>query len=240
VIRTLTAAAAWVDEVGLALVFPKADAVLPSLWEQVNGSAEANWAIRGADGSFVRWTDAMGFLWRAKDELPEQGLVCVGKHVARVAACVSPRLVPLLAAANREEPEESEALVADAVRELGPLTSPALRETTGLTKKETDKAVVALHRKLVLTNAHLAEGDRGWGAIAHDLLGRKWRLPKRLASREDARRELAAHVLQQVGELTAADLAGLFGWRRKDAALLLDEVGAGRDDDAGFRIWTRR
>jgi hypothetical protein len=240
VIRTLAQAAAWVDEVGLALVFPKADAVLPSLWEQVNGSADANWAVRESDGTFVRWTDEMAFLWSAKDELPEQGLVCVGKHVARVAACVSPRLLPLLVAANAEEPEESEAVVAGAVRELGPLTAPALRETTGLTKKEADKAVAALHRKLVLTNAHLAQADRGWGAIAHDLVARKWRLPTRLPAREDARRDLAAHVLQQVGELTAADLAGLFGWRRKEAAALLDEVGAGRDDEAGFRIWTRR
>ena len=32
-IDTLEAAAAWVDEVGLALLFPKADVVLPSLWE---------------------------------------------------------------------------------------------------------------------------------------------------------------------------------------------------------------
>ena len=36
-IDTLEAAAAWVDEVGLALLFPKADVVLPSLWEQVAG-----------------------------------------------------------------------------------------------------------------------------------------------------------------------------------------------------------
>jgi hypothetical protein len=45
-------------------------------------------------------------------------------------------------------------------------------------------------------------------------------------------------VLGLAGELTAADLAGLFGWRRREAAELLDEVGAGRDDPAGFRIWT--
>ena len=82
-VRTLEAAAAWVDEVGLALLFPKADVVLPSLWEQVNGDAAENWAIREPDGKFVRWTDEMGFLWGAKDELPAHGLVCVGKHLAR-------------------------------------------------------------------------------------------------------------------------------------------------------------
>ncbi len=104
-VRTLEAAAAWVDEVGLALLFPKADVVLPSLWEQVNGSADENWSIRDADGTFVRWTDEMGFLWGAKDDLPGEGLVCVGKHLARVATLRRRRVsLPLLVAAT--EPGE--------------------------------------------------------------------------------------------------------------------------------------
>src|SRR5437867_11102767 len=101
-VRTLEEAAAWIDEVGLALLFPKSDIVLPSLWEQVNGSPAENWAVREADGTFVRWTEEMGFLWGAKDDLPAQGLACVGKHVARVATCVSPRLLPLLVAARAD------------------------------------------------------------------------------------------------------------------------------------------
>jgi hypothetical protein len=54
--------------------------------------------------------------------------------------------------------------------------------------------------------------------------------------REQARRELARLVLEQAGELTAADLAGPFGWRRKEAAAILETVGEGRDEE-GFRIW---
>jgi hypothetical protein len=61
-----------------------------------------------------------------------------------------------------------------------------------------------------------------------------------LPSREQARRELALLVLEYAGELTAADLAGVFGWRRKEAAAILDDVADGRDDEAGFRIWARR
>ena len=102
--RTLEEAAAFVDDVGLALLLPKADVVLPSLWEQVNGSPERTWAVREPDGTFVRWSEEMGFLWGAKDDLPAAGLVCVGKHVARVVACVAPRLVPVLVAANRATP----------------------------------------------------------------------------------------------------------------------------------------
>ncbi|MGZ4338625.1 MAG: AlkZ-related protein [Gaiellaceae bacterium] len=237
-IRTLAAAARWVDDVGLALLFPKADVVVPSLWEQVNGSPEENWSIRDADGKFVSWSEPMGFLWPAKDELPEQGLVCVGKHLARSVACIAPRLVPTLVAANGEDAEDDP--VAEAVRELGPLTGPQLREATGLSKKEVDRAVASLHHRLVLTTSHLVEQDGPWGALAHDLLARKWRVPKRLPTRDAARRELALIVLERAGELTAADLAGALGWRRKESAAILGDIAEGRDDEAGYRIWARR
>ena len=235
-VRTVEAAAAWVDEVGLALLFPKADVVLPSLWEQVNGSPADNWAIRDDEGNFVRWSDELAFLWGAKDELPGAGLVCVGKHVARVATCVAPRLLPLLvAAAEPVEPSLDEQAVEDAIAAEGPLTGPQLRGLTGLAKKEVDRIVAILHRRLVLTNSHLVEQDGPWGAIAHDLLARKWDV-REGPERKEARHELARLVLELAGELTAADLAGPFGWPRQATAAVLDSVGTGRDEE-GFRIW---
>ncbi len=95
-----------------------------------------------------------------------------------------------------------------------------------------------MHRRLVVTNGYLVEQDGPWGAIAHDLVARKWALPAALPEREDARRLLTRLVLDQAGELTAADLAGPFGWRRRAAAELLDSVATSRDGD-GFRIWAR-
>jgi hypothetical protein len=181
----------------------------------------------------------MSFLWGAKDELPNAGLVCVGKHLARAVACVAPRLVPALAAANGAEPEGTALHVAETVRDSGPLTGPELREATGLSKKEIDRAVTALHHGVVLTGSHLVEQAGPWGALAHDLVERKWKLSTRLPPREDARRTLARIVLERTGELTAADLAGALGWRRTEAAAVLEEIGDGRDE-AGFRIWLRR
>lgn len=237
--RTLEEAADFVDDVGLALLLPKADVVLPSLWEQVNGSPERSWAVRDADGTFVRWSEEMGFLWGAKDELPAAGLVCVGKHLARVVACIAPRLVPTLVAANGAAPEGAALQVAEAVRAAGPLTGPELREATGLPKRDVEKALAALHHGIVLTSSHLVEQDGPWGALAHDLVERKWPLPEQLPAREDARRDLARLVLDRTGELTAADLGGALGWRRNDAAAVLETVGDGREE-AGFRIWARR
>jgi hypothetical protein len=226
VIRTLAAAGKWIDKAGLALLFPRADVVLPSLWEQVSGLQEVDWNA-----------EPINFLWWAKDALPDEGRACVGKHLGRVASCVAPLLVPVLVAANGEPAEDADPVV-DAIRSLGPLTGPQLREVTGLAKKDVDRSIASLHHRLVLTNSHLVNEGSTWGSLAHDLLDRKWKLPKRLPARDAARRELALVVLGHAGELTAADLAGVFSWRRKEAAAILDDVAEGRDDEAGFRIWT--
>lgn len=227
-IRTLAAAGKWVDRVGLALLFPRADLVLPSLWEQVSGLQEVDWNA-----------EPINFLWWAKDALPDERRACVGKHLGRAASCVAPRLVPTLVAANGDTAAEGDPVV-DAIRSLGPLTGPQLRELTGLAKKDVDRSIASLHHRLVLTNSHLVDEGSTWGSLAHDLLARKWKVRKRLPARDAARRELALVVLDQAGELTAADLAGVFSWRRKEAAAILDDVADGRDDEAGFRIWTRR
>ena len=226
VIRTVPQAAKWVDRTGLALLFPKPDVVLPSLWEQVAGIQHVDWN-----------REEINFFWWAKDELPARGLVCVGKHLARSVSVIAPRLLPLLVAANGE-PAEDEPVVAG-IAEHGPLSGPQLRDATGLSKKEVDRAIVSLHHRLVLTNAFLDPEGSTWGTLVHDLLARKWKLPKQLPEREAARRELASLVLGQAGELTAADLAGVFKWRRKEAAAILDAVGEPRDAD-GYTIYAPR
>ena len=237
-IATLDAAAAWVDEAGLALLFPKADVVLPSLWEQVAGETDAPHAVRDPDGAFVDWSEGMEFLWSAKDELPALGLVCVGKHVARVTACIAPRMLPaLVAQTDRPDPEGLEGELVSAVHSTGPLTAAELRALVGAPKKDVDRGIAALHRRLVLTSSHLVRSDSGWGALAHDLLVRKWKLPRRLPLPDEARRELARVVLTSARELTAADLGAVLGWRRRLAAEVLDEVAEGREL-GDFRIWT--
>jgi hypothetical protein len=144
----------------------------------------------------------------------------------------------LVAAVEPAETEGSERAVLEAVREEGPLTGPQLREAIGATKAEVDKAVAALHRRLLLTNSHLVEDGGAWGALAHDLVARKWPLPSPPPAHEDARRELARVVLADAGELTAADLGGALGWRRRAAAGVLDEIATSREED-GFRVWMR-
>ena len=224
-IRTLAAAARFVDRAGLALLFPRADVVLPSLWEQVSGLQHTDWD-----------TEEINFLWWAKDALPDEGRACVGKHLARTASCIAPRMLPARVAANGEEMDDDP--VVQVIREAGPLTNPQIRDITGISKRDVDKSLVAAHKRLVLTNAFLVDEGSTWGSLAHDLLARKWKLPKRLPDREQARQELARTILGNAGELTAADLRGIVGWRPKECAAVLDEVAESRDED-GFRIWVR-
>jgi hypothetical protein len=222
-IRSLGAAGTWLDSVGVAALFPGADLVLPSLWEAVAGSREVDWAVRDEHGGYVSFTPEMARCWSWKDELPAHNLACVGKHLGRWAALVAPRLVPVLwtiSAERREVLAAFEQEVAAAVEQAGPSTGPQLRAMLGADKKAVDKAVVSLQRALVLTSSGVVEQEQGWGAIAVDLVARRWKL------REvpNAERELAATVLASSGELSAADLGGALGWRVKRAREVLDEL----------------
>jgi DNA glycosylase AlkZ-like len=245
-VRTAKQAAAWLDRVGIALLLVKADVVLPSLWEAVKGDREQTWAIRDAEGAFVEWSEEMGVVWRLKDELPDRGLACVGKHLGGGVACIAPWALPLLYALTgragtpddfRAELDGLELQLAEAVLEEGARSGPELRELVGAPKPAVGRALARLQRRLVLTNAGLVEREQGWPAVALELVPRAWQLPK-LPSEAEARRALARLVLDAAGELTAADLAAALGWRRKVAAQVLDEVAEGRDGD-GFRIWMR-
>ena len=150
--RTLEQAAAFVDKVGIALVFGKADVVLPSLWDAVCGPG-ADWAVRDENGKAIAFTKDFDRLWHWKDDLPDRRLACAGRHLARdAAALVSRKLVPAIYAltARVGEPEDFRELelaplereIAEAVLAEGPISAPELRRLLATDdKKGVDKAV---------------------------------------------------------------------------------------------------
>jgi hypothetical protein len=248
-IKSVKGAAAWVDRVGLAALLPGAELVLPSLWEAIAGTRAVDWAVRDDEGRHV-FTPEMARCWAWKDELPAQRLVCVGKHLGRWSALVAPRLLPALYALTgrsgragdfREgELTPLQLEVAEAALAEGPLTGPELRALVGADKKQVDAAVTALQRALVLTNAGVVAQRNGWGAIAVDVVARRFDVSKRPAEPE-ARRLLAATVLASAGELSAADLGGALGWRLKRSreilAELVEEGKAERRELDGLPLW---
>jgi hypothetical protein len=241
VVTTLEEAAAWVARVGLALVFPKDDLVLPSLWYAAGGTDE--FSERQPDGTFVKWTKPMEFVWSTKDELPSERLACAGKHVRGRASLVALDLLPALVAATDRGGDRSpvEEEVLEVIRSAGPVSTRELPELLGhRTRREVRAAIDGLQRRLILTNAGLEETD-GWPAILVDLVDRRYadRL-RNLPSPEDARRQLAHRVLDVAGELSAADLGAVFGWRKRLAAEVLDSLGVPARDEHGVDVWLAR
>jgi hypothetical protein len=243
-------AAAWLDRVGIAALLPGAEVVLPSLWEAVSGSREVDWGRADETGRHV-FTPEMAKCWAWKDQLPEQGLACVGKHFGRWSALIAPRLLPALYAltgrrGTAEDFRDTELTslqleVAEAALAEGPCTGPELRALVGAEKKQVDAAVIVLQRALVLTNACVVEQRQGWAAIAVDVLARRFDVST-LPGEADARRVVAATVLASSGELSAADLGGALGWRLKRSRETLEELvelgSAGRREHDGLALWS--
>ena len=252
-IRSLEDASAFVDQVGIAVAWGKADLVLPSLWRGIAGP-DADWAIRDETGKAIEFSPEFRRLWRWKDELPERRLACAGKHFGGAALLIAPRLLAAAYALTGrsgavddfrdDELETLEREVADVVLENEPLTGPEIRRLLGTTdRKAVDRAVARLQRRLVLTNAGAAEQSQGWRAIRQDLFARRWRKSlRRLPEEEEARRELAIAVAAATDEVSAADVAGALGWRRKQAESVLTELSSGRQltvrQAEGLQLWS--
>jgi hypothetical protein len=235
-VASIEDAAAFVDRVGIAVVIPQADLVLPGLWGALGDPRGFELSIRDADGNFVAWTEELGHAWGWKDELPERRLACVGRHLGRFVAVISRELVPAVWALRRqEEPDELQAAVVEAVR-VEPTGTPQLRRLLGVEAKPLNRAVEALQRRCVLTSAGRVEQEQGWPSIRLDLFERRWRPAP--TEPEEARRLLAARVLEVAGELSAADLAAALGWRRREAAGALAEIAEAHDED-GVAVFTK-
>ncbi len=249
---SLEEAASWIERVGVALLYPNPDYVLPSLWEATAGHVEVDWAIRDADGAFVSLTPAMEKVWRWKDELPAKRLACVGLHVARTSSVIAPRLVsPLLSLLGRSnalrdfgDVEGVERDLAQASLELGrPATRRELRLLVGVEKRLCDRAINALQRKLVLTNAGGTDEESRWRSTLHDLFARRWRaqLRRPAPARPRALAALAEAVLEGSGEVSAADLVAALRIRRREAGETLEELEArgraARRDEDGLAVW---
>ena len=252
-IRSLEGAAAFIDRVGIAVAWGKADLVLPSLWHGIAGP-DADWAIRDKAGKALEFSPEFQRLWRWKDELPERRMACAGRHFSGAALVIAPRL---LAAAyvltgrlgephdfREDELESLEREVAEVVLDNDPLTGPEIRRLLGTTdRKAVERAIGRLQRRLVLTNAGAAEQTQGWRAIREDIFARRWQKSLgRLPTEHEARCELALAVLAGTDEVSAADVAGALGWRRKQAEPVLEELAATghatqRETD-GVHLWS--
>jgi hypothetical protein len=235
-VRSLAGAAAFVDRVGLALVFAKERVALPSLFEAVAGPGPTPWVEERVDGKLAM-TPELSMVWAWKDELAERRLACAGKHLRGWPSLVSLRLLPALytltgrAGAADDfrnallHPLERD--VAEVVLETAPADSRDIRRAVGRQRAATvNRAIDSLERQLVLTRAGTIQRNQGWPGTAYDILARRYPLGS-LPRLDDARVELAAAVLRSAGELSAADLSRALGFARTESAAALERLAAG-------------
>ena len=234
-VGSLDRAAAFVDDVGFAVLFPARRLVLPSLWEAVTGEDVEPFAMgMGADEQKV---------WAWKDELPRRGRAWYGGFVAGRGSFLSPDLLQLLyPGAGGVDDHEMLPLSQTAhamARALatGPLPTAELRRLVG-DRSRYQRAVAELQRHLLVTSVGVAERRSGWPAVllaltveAFDGGGRHD--PVAAADR----------FVDTVLETTPVDLSRAFRWSFPQARACLDELtatGRATSEGGGVVAATRR
>src|SRR5438094_690781 len=189
-VRTIQRAAAFVDDVGLALLFPARGVELPSLY---NAASE-----RLADNLWtVEWGPEAERVWQWKDELPLGGRAWYGKFLGGRASLLSPALLADLYPRSGRPDDFTKAPLGEDARRIaevvllsGPTSTAALREELGLDGKKGQarfsRALAELGRHLVVTNFGVEDHGPGWPAAASHAIpvssrgsaAQSWRTPR--------------------------------------------------------------
>jgi hypothetical protein len=229
-VRSIARAAAFVDDVGFALLFPTPQLLAPSLWEAVTGEDNEPFAAgMGANEQNV---------WTWKDELPRRGLAWYGTFLTARGSFLSPSLLAALYPGNGEVDDHESLPLSPTAHEVArllagePLPSALLRTLIG-DRNRYQRAVVELQRQLLITAAGVRQNRTGWPSALLELTCRRFDVGD-----GGDHSFAAAKFLDTMLLATPADLARVFRWPEAQARARLDElVSAGRatSDGAKYR-----
>ncbi len=226
-VGSIERAAAFIEDVGFALLFPKAGVALPSLWE-----AASDRPIR--DDLGWEWGPEAERVWEWKDELPRRGLAWYGRFLRGRPSFLSLELLAdLYPRRGRPNDFEEATLSPDARRiarivlKSGPQSTAALREATGVEGRggaeRFSRALTELGRELVVTHLGTEDEGAGWPSAVLELTPRAFAIPRRRdaprARLRAARRFLDTMILARPHELGNA-----FGWGATAAREALEEL----------------
>jgi hypothetical protein len=220
-LASLDDAARFVEEVGLALLFPGPGLEVPSLYEAVAGAG----AVPFAEG----FNEPESLVWSWKDELAAAGLAWYGTFLHRRKSLLSPAVLSsLYAGAGSDDDHESADLsreahrIADALR-AGPLTTAALREIVG-NRSRYERAIGELNRALLVTSGGVEPQRSGWPAGIVELTCRAFTV-----GGGPDRPYAAKRFLATLSGGTVRDLSRAFGWPAATARAELDGLVAAGD-----------
>lgn len=227
-LRSIARAAAFVDDVGFALLFPSERVLVPSLWEAVAG-ADAEPFATGMDSNEQR-------VWAWKDELPRRCLAWYGNYVAGRGSFLAPPLLRMLYPGYGRTDDHAHLELSPTAHEIagaladGPLPSATLRALVG-DRGRYQRASVELQRQLLVTTAGVKEQASGWPSAVVDLTCRRFDV----GGGQD-HLTAAELFLGVVLDASAPDLARTFRWPVGTAREHLDAlVGSARAVQAGSR-----
>jgi hypothetical protein len=231
-------AAAFIEDVGFALLFPNKGVALPSLYDVASDrplfSPAGDW---GPDADRV---------WDWKDELPRRGLAWYGKFLRGRPSLLAPSLLGDLYP-RRGRPEDFEEIplsprahrIARILLRSGPQSTTALREALDVEGKrateEFQRALAELGRALVITHFGTADEGGSWPVPVLELTARAFRIPP---PGRRSRLRAAERYLDTMVAAKPSELASAFGWAVDEARGLLETLVRGgrasRDDALGY------
>ncbi|MBN1657377.1 MAG: winged helix DNA-binding domain-containing protein [Anaerolineae bacterium] len=243
-------ALAFLNDVGISLLFSAADVELPSLWG----------ALRGANTSPPRSNRGreIGLAWRWKDTLPIEGKVLYGKFLRKKPVFIALALAPAFYALspNYGQPavdyliDYQDGLLSIEARQVyeallasGALPTSRLRREASLSGKANagrfDRALAELQMQFRITKVATSDANR-WGYMyVYDLFHHHFPAivaAARNISGAQARETILLRYLHTVVAATEADIARLFGWTPRDVALLVARLANEQKLRAGIQI----
>lgn len=219
-------AAAFVEDVGFALLFPNKGVVLPSLYDV---ASDRPLFSPGGD-----WGPDADRVWGWKDELPRRGLAWYGKFLRGRPSLLSPSLLAdLYPRRGRPDDFEDAGLSRAAYRiarillRSGPRSTAVLREALDVEGKKASDAfhrtIGELDRALVTTHFGVEEEGAGWPTPVLELTARAFRIPVR-RSADAARLRAARRYLDTMLMARPYELGNAFGWGAEGARAALDRL----------------
>jgi hypothetical protein len=237
-VRTEDEALAFLNDVGLCLLFSAKDVELPSLWG----------ALCGEDRPLPNHHDSreLGLAWHWKDTLPVAGKVLYGKFLRKKPVFVSLDLAPHFYALSPNYGDLVEDYLLDyrdgrlsveakqvyeVLLEQGALPTSRLRRDAGLAGKSNasrfDRALAELQMDWRITKVAISDANR-WGyCYVYDLLPRHF--PEIVDTAQSisgwqARETIVLRYLQTVVAATPQEVSKLFGWQPGDVDRLVKRL----------------
>ena len=237
-LRTQAEAVRFIDEVGVALLFPGDNLPLPDLWSAINGM-ERKLPKHHHDSALHK-------TWNWKDTIPAGKKAWYGKLIRGKPAFLSMRDLPAVYAFSNNYGELDDYLEAyadglmsaeaksvyEVLLKEGPLPTSAIRKAAGLggggdNARRFDRATVELQTGLKIVKAGISDANRWKYCYIYDLLLR-WAPNLAEESRQFTGRAAMRHLITRYLQSSIAAsphlFPRLFGWDANVTARTIEEM----------------